>query len=75
MTLMTNALVYVTNHKHLLPEEIDNALVEHYGVAGTRHSFKVKGMFFVDYESDEVSMENLLHDLQSSGMSARVIGL
>ena len=72
---MKSALVYVKNHKQLVQEEIDNALSEHYGVSKTRHALKGKGMVFVDYECDEVSMEVLLHDLQNAGMAARVVGL
>jgi len=75
MTMMTNALVYVTNHKQLVREEIHNALSEHYGVTGMHFSLKGKGMVFVDYECDEVSMETIIHDLENNGMSARVVGL
>jgi len=75
MTVMTNALVYVKNYKQLVPEEIDKALAQHPGVSRTQLSFKGKGMVFVDYECDEVSMETIIHDLQNEGMSARVIGL
>ncbi|MDH3327014.1 MAG: hypothetical protein OEM38_09900 [Gammaproteobacteria bacterium] len=75
MTVMTNALVYVKNHKRLVQEEIDNALSQHYGVSNTRHALKGKGMVFVDYECDEVSMETILNDLKKDGLAARVIGL
>lgn len=72
---MTSALVYVKNHKQLVIEEIDNALAQHYGVSKTRHALKGKGMVFVDYECDDVSMETIIHDLQKNGMTARIIGL
>lgn len=75
MSIMKNALVYVTNHKQVVQEEIDNALSQHQGVTRTSHSLKGKGMVFVDYECDEVSMEVLINDLKNSGMTARVIGL
>jgi len=75
MTEMKNALVYVTNHKQLVVEEIDNALSEHFGVTHTHHALKGKGMVFVDYECNAVSMETLIHDLQKYGVSARVVGL
>ena len=75
MTLMKDALVYVTNHDQLVQEEIDNALSEHYGVSKTHHSLIGKGIVFVDYESDDVSMETLIHDLEKNGVSARVVGL
>jgi len=75
MAKMTNALVYVINHKHLVREEIDNALSEHFGVSKARHALKGDGMVFVDYECDDVTMETILHDLQKDGLAARVVGL